>query len=245
MKDIQQGYWAPRPLDMPITFCEGNTSAYGESFYLAEFHNSITNFAYIIAGIIGLRRVLLHKLPREILIIEVSLVMTGIGSFAFHMTQSRWGQFLDKIPMVFIGLGVDLTLKYVHPFAEAPWFDKAMCLLALIAIIGNAIFKIHDIFMVAFTIQIVTGTVLSFEKSSKHTRFYFLYFSSLLIAKLFWEGEQYFVRNDFCPLSKSHFSYYFHAYWHILSASAAAFWTKYVANRLLYEKGNLHGKKKC
>ncbi|KAI9302349.1 ceramidase, partial [Cunninghamella echinulata] len=76
--------------------CEEN---YTHSYYIAEFWNTISSFAMVILGLLGIiahHRSLGWKLSNGYLMI----IIVGIGSVLFHATLQYEHQMWDEVPMV-------------------------------------------------------------------------------------------------------------------------------------------------
>ncbi|KAI7886378.1 ceramidase [Mucor mucedo] len=88
------GYWGN--VTSSVDWCEEN---YTHCFYIAEFWNTISSFAMIALGLLG---VALHhqslgwRLSNSYLLICV----VGIGSVLFHATLQFEHQMWDEVPMI-------------------------------------------------------------------------------------------------------------------------------------------------
>jgi dihydroceramidase len=116
------GYWG-KP-SSTVDWCERN---YQVTFYVAEFFNSISSFAMICCGLLG---VLVHfkDLEERFFFAFISVVVVGIGSTAFHGTLWFSLQMLDELPMIYSALILAYCLIQ-HPFEKpryAPWLAIAM-----------------------------------------------------------------------------------------------------------------------
>lgn len=89
------GIWGPPT--STLDWCEKN---YEVTEYMAEFWNTITNLSMIIPAIYGLFNVIKQGLERRYILCFVLLLITGVGSWMFHMTLLYEMQLLDELPMV-------------------------------------------------------------------------------------------------------------------------------------------------
>ncbi|GAB5359638.1 hypothetical protein AAMO2058_000560400 [Amorphochlora amoebiformis] len=80
-----------------IDWCERN---YVFSSYIAEFWNTISNFAIIALAWYGLVQARKYRLEMRFVMCYLSLMIVGIGSTIFHCTLSYAGQMLDELPMI-------------------------------------------------------------------------------------------------------------------------------------------------
>ena len=69
------------------------------SYYIAEYWNTVTNLAMIIPAIRGLYEVKRQKFEPWFSNLYLMLLLTGIGSWLFHMTLRYYSQLLDELPM--------------------------------------------------------------------------------------------------------------------------------------------------
>jgi len=72
-----------------IDWCETN---YDISFYASEFHNTWTNVFYVGVGTVGI-----CTTSRRLLPANISIVLTGVFSAAFHATLWWWFWKLDEV----------------------------------------------------------------------------------------------------------------------------------------------------
>src|SRR5262245_58630668 len=77
-----------------IDWCEQN---YAVTPWVAEFWNTISSLAMVVAGLAGL---FLRRFTWEIRVAFGLLVLVGLGSIAFHGTLRFELQMLDELPML-------------------------------------------------------------------------------------------------------------------------------------------------
>eukprot|EP00039_Didymoeca_costata_P021040 m.343212 g.343212 ORF g.343212 m.343212 type:complete len:251 (-) comp22517_c0_seq1:163-915(-) len=86
------GYWSPHTA--PIKWCE---ISYAVTPYVAEFHNTWTNLAYIIVGLQALYYSIKRKDGIFMSGISIMTTLTGVFSLTFHATLQWKHQKLDEI----------------------------------------------------------------------------------------------------------------------------------------------------
>jgi len=89
------GYWQPKT--STLDWCENN---YEVSYYIAEFWNTLTNLAMIIPALKGIYEVRRQNFEPWFAKLYFLLLVTGIGSWMFHMTLRYTSQLMDELPMV-------------------------------------------------------------------------------------------------------------------------------------------------
>ena len=70
------------------------------TYYIAEFWNTVTNLSMIIPPLKGIYEVYRQKFESRFVLLYACLLVTGIGSWMFHMTLLFEMQLLDELPMV-------------------------------------------------------------------------------------------------------------------------------------------------
>ncbi len=93
---LTAGFWGPPTSS--VDWCEAN---YRVTPYVAEFWNTLSSLAMVVAGVAGL---LLNrtKLPARYLAAFGLLALVGLGSIAFHATLRFELQMLDELPMLYL-----------------------------------------------------------------------------------------------------------------------------------------------
>ncbi|CAE8621364.1 unnamed protein product [Polarella glacialis] len=92
--DEREGYWGPKTAN--VNWCEAD---YIFTHYIAEFVNSLSSLSIVASGLYGISA---HWTSVECryLVAFASMVVVGVGSFAFHATLLRPMQLLDEVPMI-------------------------------------------------------------------------------------------------------------------------------------------------
>lgn len=114
-------YWGPVTAD--YNWCEQD---YKITPYVAEFFNTASSLAVVLAGVIFGRQAYEHKYGVRFYVAALGLVVIGLGSVAFHGTLQRWGQVLDEVPMLWSSL-VFLWISVCNALgkqAEAAWSTR-------------------------------------------------------------------------------------------------------------------------
>ena len=110
------GYWG-KPTST-LDWCERN---YEVTYYIAEFWNTITNLCMIIPPIYGMITCYQQRLGRRYILSYALLLLTGVGSWMFHMTLRFEMQLLDELPMVW---GAAFMLYTLHSVRRKPFTDR-------------------------------------------------------------------------------------------------------------------------
>lgn len=89
-----EGFWGPSTSS--VDWCESN---YTVSHFVAEFANTTSSMAMVLAGLLG---IYLHPwAEKRFHLAFLATVTLGIGSVAFHGTLYKFAQALDEVPMLY------------------------------------------------------------------------------------------------------------------------------------------------
>ena len=125
------GYWG-LPTST-IDWCEQN---YAVTPYVAEFFNTLSSLAMVIAGVLGARR---RSLDGRVRVAFGLLVLVGLGSIAFHGTLRRQLQMLDELPMLYLVTWLVWLLVETGPRPRlGRWFPAALVAYVLLATVAAA-----------------------------------------------------------------------------------------------------------
>lgn len=221
-----------------VRFCEPK---YAQTPYVAEFYNTISNAAYVIAGLYGL-----YHSPRTFSgkLSHIILILIGLGSATMHATLQYWAELLDEGPMLClivlyqISWSKLLAPTYARSFA---WFLIA----ANLILFGlYVIFHDYDIFVQSFTVQVVAvclsplivlWTSLGSQRvrglvQANRTRVFSIV-TNILVARIGWELEQQLTNSisfgnwrgaaDPALCAKWPELAWCHVWWHVQSAYVA------------------------
>ncbi len=119
-----EGFWGKQTAT--IDWCEAN---YEVTRYIAEFWNTISNIVMIVFPIYSLFWTYNHiqfakknkrltpfgnnhfSIPTSVILVQISLILVGIGSWMFHMTLLYHMQLLDELPMIY-GTAIQVYANY-------------------------------------------------------------------------------------------------------------------------------------
>ena len=126
------GYWGVPT--STIDWCEQN---YAVTPYVAEFFNTVSSLAMVIAGVLGASR---RSLDGRVRIAFGLLVLVGVGSLAFHGTLRRELQMLDELPMLYLVTWLVWLLVETGPTPRfGRWFPAALVAYVLLATAAAAL----------------------------------------------------------------------------------------------------------
>ena len=149
------GYWG-KPTST-LDWCEKN---YVITNYVAEFWNTITNLSMIITPIYGMVVAYQQGIERRYLICYALLLLTGIGSWMFHMTLLFEMQLMDEVPMVWGGAFMLYSLyRARNSFEEGGMVVGIMLLLYAITVTVVYLFNKNTFFHEFMYGLLVTGIV--------------------------------------------------------------------------------------
>ena len=194
-KDII-GYWG-EPTST-LDWCEKN---YVVSYYVAEAWNTITNLSMIIPPIYGFISAYNQGIERRYLICYALLLLTGIGSWMFHMTLLFEMQLMDELPMVWGGAFMLYSLYRARNSFEdgGKIVGRVLLLYAIIVSVvylfnKNAIFHefMYGVLVTAIVLLAVKYNYLHYNKWANPI----FYAGIILYAVGFtlWN-----IDNNFCP----------------------------------------------
>jgi dihydroceramidase len=120
------GYWG-LPTST-IDWCEQN---YAVTPYLAEFFNSVSSVAMVVAGVLGASR---SGTDGRVRVAFGLLVLVGVGSIAFHGTLRRELQMFDELPMLYLVTWLVWLLVETGPRPRfGRWFPASLVGYVLLA----------------------------------------------------------------------------------------------------------------
>ncbi|HSP18365.1 MAG TPA: ceramidase [Myxococcaceae bacterium] len=114
-----------------IDWCEQN---YVVTPWVAEFWNTLSSLAMVLAGVVGLCS---RRFAREVRVAFALLVLVGVGSIAFHATLRFGLQMLDELPMLYLVTWLTWLLVENGPTRRSGrWFPVALGIYVLLATAG-------------------------------------------------------------------------------------------------------------
>jgi len=194
MKNITY-YWG-NP-DISVKFCEEKYKTY---FWIAEYHNTISAFAYLFVG--------LFFYNTKIRTLSYYLFFMGISTMIMHTTLRYYGQILDELSIIFI-LHENIKRLYKHNY--------------YLFLINNVIIYLlfHNNYLIFLSIfscyKALILKKLCFKKIFKINEkvFIYIYYFYYFLAWTCWLLDQ-----TICGYFKN---IEFHALWHYFSAISLFF----------------------
>ncbi len=123
------GFWGVPTAS--IDWCEQN---YAVTPWVAEFWNTLSSLAMVIAGLLGVST---RRFAAEIRFAFALLLVVGLGSIAFHGTLRFELQMLDELPMLYLVTWLVWLLVENRPNRRlGGWFPAALVGYVLLATAG-------------------------------------------------------------------------------------------------------------
>jgi len=181
-------YWG-NP-DITLSFCE---KKYNQSYWIAEYNNTISAIPYIVFGCFFLLTKIKH--------IGVSMIFLGFSTMIMHGTLRYYGQWVDECSMLLISYSAIKTIKNVS--------NRGYYLLILYYFLIKDYFILFFLMFSSMQIYIV---YLTTKKKISYLRNIFikLYIFCFILGMICWFIDQF--------LCKHIGDIPFHAIWHLFSA---------------------------
>ncbi|XP_025079585.1 alkaline ceramidase 3-like [Pomacea canaliculata] len=229
------GYWGK--VTSTIDWCEEN---YVVNRYVAEFWNTISNSIMIFAPMFSVYLAVKQNLEKPVIWSNMSVIVVGVGSWAFHMTLQYSMQLLDELPMIwgsaFLIYGILMIESKegeINKQLLAFLFCYAAVVTAVYLINKNPVF--HEI---AYGLMVATMFFASIRillKYKVNSLLYLVSSGTYLSGFLLWN-----VDNIFCHQLRSlrreqlHSAatplFECHAWWHILAGTGTYLSLVFVAH---------------
>jgi dihydroceramidase len=221
MRPEEFGYWGA--VTSSIDWCETN---YVHLRYICEFFNTVSSFAMLGVGLLGL---LLHRrvFERRFLLAFFALAVVGFGSAAFHATLRYEFQMLDELPMLYLALVMVFILVENRPVKHrsgrrlGPWFPWALAAHGVLVTLlsagtrGSLQFLAFHLSFGSLELFCLVCVTLLYRRSrnSGARQLYRLGMSAYLLAIVLW-----FIDLRFCSFLNTAlpFNPQLHALWHLL-----------------------------
>jgi len=158
------GYWGTPT--STLDWCEAN---YEVSYFIAEFWNTVSNLSMIIPPLCGIIHCYEYGLEKVFTLNYVLLLLTGIGSWMFHMTLLYEMQLLDELPMVW-GASCMLYTLYVtgvSPKEQRKYVGIVIFLYATILTITYLIIQNVFYYQILYGVLISANIILGIKKNYK------------------------------------------------------------------------------
>ena len=226
------GYWG-HPTST-LDWCEAN---YEVSYFIAEFWNTISNLSMIIPPIYGIIQCYQFGLELVFTLNYALLLLTGIGSWMFHMTLLYEMQLLDELPMVW-GASYMLYTLYmtdVSPKKQRKSVGTVIILYATILTITYLITKNSFYYQILYGVLVSANIILGIKRNYMNCgeTTGLLFFGGLVLYALgfmFWN-----IDTQFCGIITSSrntkmLNHWFltylspitqlHGWWHVMAGYA-------------------------
>jgi hypothetical protein len=203
-----------------IEWCEASVGRYENSQYISEFTNSVSNLAFIVVSFYSS-----GNNPH----CDRAIRLIGLGSFAFHATESYWGQLFDELPMSLLAyfyfqIVCDKMFacnRYLFtPLNIFQWYYIVCMALVWFTYIK---YQLYSLFVSFFALQLSVPLFVVSAKLEKTETQKFELSKGALFATLSvgcWFYERYLHSRGQCPKDPSDPLYYLHSYWHLGMAAA-------------------------
>jgi len=210
--------WAPSTVE----WCEVN---YELCSWIAEFWNSASSLAMVLAGVIGV--VVSHRYGQgelRFVLAYLAIIGVGIGSILFHMTLLRPMQALDEVPMLYAAqtmlfciLENDSAKRKYGAALPLALGVHALIVTALVAFTSGKFqfFVFHASFgSLEFVSLGLVARMARRETDPTARRLYVGGFSSYVIALVCWASDIHFCEalrlRNIIPVNPQ-----LHAWWHV------------------------------
>ncbi|KAJ1677983.1 alkaline ceramidase ydc1 [Spiromyces aspiralis] len=222
-------FWGKRT--STLDWCEEN---YAKNHYIAEFWNTLTNFAFSNLAYSGISSDLSANHGKRLIACRLGFLLVGIGSMCFHATLKYSTQLLDELPMLYVATLSSYALLEIHPRPRFGWKLPLALFLINLAVTLAYLWVVDPIFhQVVFASFVLfcfaRGYVLMGklpDDHTKHTLILLLSRSALMFIAGFgvWNLD-----NFLCHRLRSYRSYLqfpldgllqLHGWWHILTGYA-------------------------
>lgn len=151
---IVQYYWG-KPTG--INWCEKD---YEWNPYIAEFHNTWSNVAFVLAGVQGLRTARRLSLPMRFYVLAWSLILLGVFSAGFHATL-LWTQ--QKLDETFENLALIILVRSDRSNQAVTLAHGMLATLGIFTVTSFLFCELHMISIVLVTLFRVKGWVYRTE----------------------------------------------------------------------------------
>lgn len=192
-----------------IRFCEERLCS-----WVVEPSNAFSNIGYVIVGVLVLATLARSRAP--MIVIGVSSILIGLGSFAFHGTGTRVGELLDVSPMYLLsGLAIVCAARRLRPMSDVT-FVTAHAGIVLVSV--GLMIGLHNNGIFMFAAQFATAIGLELylfvtNRRAPSYRWQKAMIATFLTAFAIWNADKWDVLCD--PHNHVVTG---HAVWHVLTA---------------------------
>jgi len=215
------GYWGQRT--SAVDWCEPN---YTYSFYIAEFFNTITSLPAVFLALRSLYFTYKYGYDKRYIVVNLMVMLVGLGSAAFHGSLLYTGQIMDELPMVYASLALLYSVLEMESTEKKTVYKYlAPAILVFCGIFTAVYLYLPDFFiffLVAYILCILTivyNCILIYRKPETvtHQKLFIVLAAGSYVGGwlFFWVPEV-----AACETLKS---YNFHSWWHVTSTIGAFF----------------------
>jgi len=238
---LESGLWGEPTAS--IDWCERN---YVVCSFIAEFWNTLSSFLIAIAGVVGLYLVQREGWEARFSLVNFLVIVTGLGSAAFHGTLHLSSQLLDELPMfwgmlclIYVFQTMEAvnssTIRKYHGVNSPQHYSSDSRALAFFLTTFGVLWSLaspwtHYYYPIAwqilFCVLTICALALLFKLNHRYSesgirRVFVVYIGSLLLAATFWLIDKH-LCNQIETLI-GHLPWYpymgsLHGYWHTLMA---------------------------
>lgn len=228
-----------------MQWCERNITTATQCFAglcTREPLNTASNLGYVVVAGIGITRLMrTNPFRYDIMswlntwLCEVSMLLTGIGSFAFHARATRTTQLMDELPLICMiasytrmgGYWLTRALDRAHGQSNTDlylhWYRASFMGYATVVLVWTQLYLEMDQYVVFESLVTIQGVVLvlmlcrigdEIPRSRVPVR---KALGCFLIGKIAWEYERWLYRSASCP--DKGVGAGLHVYWHIMTTA--------------------------
>jgi len=221
-----------------VDWCEVN---YVWSYYIAEFFNTITSLPAAVLALNSMYLTYKYGYGKRFFVVNLMIVMVGLGSAAFHGTLLYTGQILDELPMVYASLSLLYATLEMEADKKPVYKYSASGLTAFAMVFTGVYLYLPDFFIffvVAYILCILTLVYHVFKICQKPTALRHQKLFALGATASYIGGWLFFWIPEvlFCEKLQA---FNFHAMWHATSTFGAFFFVIFA----VYERERARGRR--
>lgn len=156
--------------------------------------------------------------------IGVTQMSIGIGSLIFHMTQTKFGQLGDEIPMILQCLALLETQRGMHWITEGKYehfFAGILYTLGIVGLLAYFVLNNHTLFVTVFG---TLGAALAFVNMTSHAEYRREVWLMVIGIGAFGVAFcPFWITERTCPV-RGHWVRWGHVMWHLLVGVSARYW---------------------
>jgi len=233
----------PSSTSSNMQWCERNTTITTQCFAslcTREPLNTASNIGYVVVAGIGMWRASINPFTHDIMswlntwMCEISMLLTGIGSFAFHAHATRSTQLMDELPLICMvaaytrmsGYWLTRALDHTHGQSdiELYLYRYRTIFMGYVAVVAGwtQLYIETDRYIVFESLVTTQGVVLVMMlcrvmwELPRSRVLLGKGIGCFLVGKIAWEYERWLYVVGTCP--DAGFGTGLHLYWHIMTA---------------------------